>query len=150
MGSMARSYLIIITVSLLFWTGCGAVLGSVFDLFISPEIKVSTHNMTFSATEGENPDTQQITASCTYPDDDSINYSDEDECGADVTADQEWLSAEPTEVYGLETVNVSVNTEGLEPGVYSGNIHVEYQLVSPDDEEDISVELTINPADESE
>lgn len=124
----------------IFCSGCGVIL----DLLVTPEIEVSTHELIFDATEMETVPSQQITASCTQTDTDTFVEND---CGANVTSNQEWLTVSPDEIYGLETVTVSVNIEGLAPGTYEGNIHVEYWLVAIDDEEDVRVELTVNEAD---
>ena len=135
-----RGFFVSLTAAaLIFSTGCGVLL----DLLVSPEISVSTHNLSFTATESTNPDSQQITAECTALDSDT---SISEDCEALITTNQDWLSTSPTEILGLETVTVSINVEGLAPGTYTGNIHVEYILVSIDDEEDVSVELTVNPA----
>ena len=124
-------------------TGCGALLGTFFA-----EIRVSTHNLEFEVAEGEESDRQDFTAECTTLD------APYDDCYASVTANESWITLSKNEIYGLETVTAYIDATDLEPGSYVGNIKVEYELVSVDDEENIKVDVTVTAAepaaDESE
>lgn len=115
-----------------------------YDLLVAPEISVGTHDMSFTAVEGgEAPAAQVTTASCTSPDSSTSSVLDTDDCGANVTSDKEWLTVTPASITGQKDITVSVVTTGLTAGTHTGNIHVEYDLVSIDDEEDIAVTLTV-------
>lgn len=132
--------LIIVFPALVMLSGCGVA----YDLLVSPEISVGTHEMSFTAVEGgEAPAAQVTTASCTKDGSSVASLADSDKCDANVTSNKEWLAVTPAAVTGQEDISVSVATTGLAAGTYTGIIHVEYDLVAIDDEEDIAVTLTI-------
>lgn len=119
---------------------------TVFDLLVSPEVSVGTHEMSFTSVEnGTFPNPQVTTAECTTSDSSTESVTDVDDCMIGLTSDQEWLKVAPESVTGHKEISVYANTTGLKAGTYTGTIHVEYAFVSIDDEEDIIVTLTITP-----
>lgn len=121
-------------------SGCDAI----FDLLVSPEVSVGTHELAFTAVEGgDAPEAQKTTAECSTSNSSTESIIDKDECTVDITSNQDWLTVAPTSVTGYKEISVSVNTTGLKEGTYTGKIHVEYDLVAIDDEEDIDVTLTV-------
>jgi len=124
----------------LFNTGCGTFFSSFFS-----EVSVSTHELTFETTYGENPEAQTFIAYCAY-----FEGFFQSGCTADITTNVSWMTTDPSSIYREGTVTVNIDTEGMEPGTYYGRVHVEYVLVAVDDEEDVNVTLTINPAPEED
>ncbi len=127
---------LVLLLGLILSMGCGTILDSV--LFI--EVEVSTHSLAFTGETGGEIAAQTVTASCTEDDPDSVI---ERNCSAGVTSNQEWLLVTPNEIYGMEELTISINTEGLEAGSHTGTVHVESYLPAIDDEEDIGVTLTL-------
>ncbi len=125
---------------ILIFCGCGSTLATFF-----PTVTVSTTALTFEATAGDDdPATQVVTVDCTYTE---TSILDPEDCELDLTTNQGWIDVYPTNTLGQETVEVNALIADLEPGTYEGNIHVESEFENAtDDERDITVTLTVNPA----
>lgn len=131
------------------WVVCALAMAlsgcdSIFDLLVSPEVSVGTHELAFTAVEGgDAPVAQKTTAECVTSNSSTSSVIDKSDCTVDITANQDWLTVDPASVTGHKEISVSANTKGLKAGTYTGKVHVEYDLVAIDDEEDIAVTLTV-------
>lgn len=115
--------------------GCGAVAGSM----LTTEVAVDPHLLTFTTFVGDvPPEAQTIVVAC-Y---DVGSYYDVG-CSGSLSVDQPWLKLDRTDFYGVDTIAVRVDPADLTAGTYEGKIHVSYDFVSIDDEEDVRVELTV-------
>lgn len=138
--SISRFLLLVVSAMAVALSGCD----SLFDLLVSPAVSVGTHELAFTAVEGGDPPAAlRTTAECTTSNSSTSSVIDKDDCTVDITSNQDWLSVAPISVTGHNEISVSVNTAGLKAGTYAGKIHVEYNLVAIDDEEDIDVTLTV-------
>ena len=135
---MKKIFFLLIT-SITFY-GCGSTLATFF-----PTVTVSVTALNFEATAGgDDPAIQQITVDCTY---NETSLLDPQDCELNLTTEQTWIDVYPATTIGQENVEVTANITGLEPGTYQGNIHVESEFPNAtDDEQDITVNLTVNPA----
>lgn len=116
--------------------GCGAAVAS---WVLTTQVAVSPHHLDFEALSGDLPSTAQAFAvAC-------VDVADGSDCGGSISVDQPWLQVDHDRFFGSDTVAVRVDPGALDPGTYEGKIHVEYDFVSVDDSEDISVELVVDP-----
>jgi hypothetical protein len=116
--------------------GCGAVT----DDMVSTQVAVDPHHLDFSALQGgESPPSQAIAVQCFEPD----GFGD---CGGSVSVNQPWLQTDRTSFYGVDRVEVFADPAGLDPGTYEGKIHVQYDFIAIDDEEDVNVEMVVEPS----
>jgi hypothetical protein len=100
------------------------------------EVAVDPHSLSFHAVQGQDaPPAQAIAVQCYDNDEFYI------ECGGSVSSNQDWLLIDRKSFYGVDSVLVSVDTSGLEPGTYEGKIHVSYDLAF--DDEDVKVALVV-------
>ncbi len=114
--------------------GCAAAASGVFTASVS----VDPHHLNFQAAAGEPPsDPQPIAVQC-------VDVLSGEGCGASISTDQPWLQTDHDGFFGGGVVGVRVDPSALDAGVYEGKIHVKYDLISIDDSEDISVELTVD------
>ena len=123
--------------------GCAAL--TVADSMLSTQVAVDPHRLVFqSVARGDAPPSQAIAVQC-Y--DYGEYYGD---CGGSISVDQPWLKTDRDGFYGVDRVEVAVDTEGLEPGIYEGKIHIDYDFIAIDDSEDVSVELVVDPPEPAE
>lgn len=110
------------------------------DSMISTQVAVDPHHLVFEAVVGcDPPPSQAIAVEC-------YDYGEYfGDCGGSISVNQPWLQIDQDDFYGVDSVEVSVNPEGLEPGTYEGKIHISYDWIAIDDEEDVSVDLIIDP-----
>jgi len=116
--------------------GCGAAVATGM---LTTSVAVSPHHLDFEALSGDFPsEPQAFGVRC-------IDVGDGSDCGGSISVDQPWLEIDHDRFFGLDTVGVRVDPGDLEPGIYEGRIHVEYDFVSVDDSEEISVGLVVDP-----
>ncbi len=120
--------------------GCGSAV----DSLVLTQVAVDPHVLTFSSVVGEEPPpSQSIAVQCYDP-----SYAFDTSCGGSVRSDQPWLLLDRDGFDGVDSVEVAVAPEGLEPGIYEGKIRVRYDFVAIDDSEDVTVELIVRTNEE--
>lgn len=110
-----------------------------FDLFVFPSVSVSEHSLCFDLTLDEEVLSQEVTADCSTID----SYGFNDSCYAELETDDPWIEVEPDSIWGWERVTITVDPEGLEPGLYEGKVKLRYEPFSIDDEEEITIEMIV-------
>lgn len=116
--------------------GCAAL--TVAETMLSTRVAVDPHRLAFqSVAGGDTPPSQSIAVQC-------YDYGEFfGDCGGSISVDQPWLKTDRDGFYGVDRVEVSVDTTGLEPGTYEGKIHIDYDFIAIDDSEAVTVELEL-------